>query len=219
MSHKMTKETKTYDGTKLYRIEYNSGLKGGWVEFEDNLKQGARLDARSMLMGVTQVESDCIVECDSIIIDSMIRKGSSVNNCKIVKSKVWESHLLHSTIKNHSDLMNTSLLHSEVRSSELYNVEAHDSIFDSVESINCSVYNALILDQLDAISICNFNFGVTYLRRTDTLAVGCQCFSVDQWLKIIESEDDLHELDSAHDHSIMISIIPRIVEVLRCLRQ
>ena len=63
MKFKLTEETQTVDGVKLFRLKYADGSKGGWLEKDSNLSQedNARVSGDARVYGYARVYGDAQV--------------------------------------------------------------------------------------------------------------------------------------------------------------
>ena len=111
MKFKLTEETQTVNGVKLFRIEYADGSRGGWLEKDSNLSQegnarvsgNAQVRGNAWVSGNARVYGDAQVSGDTQISgDAQVSGTARVYGDARVRGGVWEKSPLYIQGSKHS---------------------------------------------------------------------------------------------------------------------
>jgi len=79
-------ETKEHRGTTLYRVKYDDGVVGGWVESEDNIEDEGRVLGDAIVKGNAVVRGLVVVECRALVTgDALVECRARVTGDAVVK--------------------------------------------------------------------------------------------------------------------------------------
>lgn len=220
MTHILTDETMMYEGTKLHRVQYADGCKGGWVQHAGNIQQGAVVREEAKIFGGALIDSKSkVFGADTVIYGGTIREShvedSQLNYANLFQSKIFRCKA------DHLHAYNTVIQGSELFNSSFANCRIEDSLVCGSHLKQSTLKQALCLRNADVISINNMIFDVTYQRLNDIVNIGCKTFSRESWLKLLENAYwfQILGLDQdgfkQGDFDEMIRTLPVIVETLR----
>lgn len=209
---RLTGKTMTFEGVELHEIQCENSESPGWVEHPEYIASDAQITFGAKILGITRIDGTCNVTGASTVIRNSVLK----NKTRIYYSKINSSELSNCDVEDCNILgdvymSNCYFTDSEVGNCRIYDSNADNSIIilkDYGPLNGVCLEKALVLEPTDAISISNFAYPVTFMRRTDVLMIGCQCHSVDWWLNAL-----IREL--ANRHGVDYS---KALYMFKCLR-
>ena len=135
MKYRLTKEIMEHEGRKLYRIEYEDGTKGGWLESESNLSEegGCQILDEAKVFGSAKVWGNAIVRGNAMVFGFAKVYGRAWIDDS---AKVCD----HANVYDHATVQNEAVVHGSAKVYESATIYGKATVTDKAR-----VYgNALI---------------------------------------------------------------------------
>lgn len=208
--YEMEPEVKEYDGYILHRIAPDSG----WVDNISIIEPGCSIGPRCHVYGGSTIGKGANIMGGSIIKGSKV--DATVCNSKITGSNIVSGRVYSSTVdtvfSSDAGIVNSTVTNCTVIDSRIEDSLCENSLID-----RASLIATTIRDQTDYLVIRGFEFPVTIMRRTDTMAIGCHIQPISRWYEMLANGElsGLAKEEGVKNLDYMAKVIIGVLDIVR----